>query len=107
MRRTCQIFYCDAFGERLCCADCPSPCANRCLNGPERCGLVDTSTHASKKNGRFRAPRAGLDDVQKAELRKKLAEGVPQNRVAKLFGVSPSTVYYYARRMREEAVSDG
>lgn len=40
--RMCKVFYCDARGDRYCCRDCLGyeVCANRCLNHPNRCRLV-------------------------------------------------------------------
>lgn len=43
--RYCVNFYCDAYGDRRCCADCirkkRRECRNPCLNDPRRCNLVD------------------------------------------------------------------
>lgn len=38
--RRCTLFYCDRRKGNFCCADCPKPCRNRCLNSPEKCGQM-------------------------------------------------------------------
>ncbi len=41
----CQRFYCDARGDRYCCATCYflERCHNPCMNHPSRCRLEDTA----------------------------------------------------------------
>lgn len=43
--RKCLLFNCDRRHGNFCCEDCgyksSGNCKNPCLNGPDRCGLVD------------------------------------------------------------------
>ena len=54
MSRYCLRFYCDARGDRYCCADCHlrRDCANPCLNHPVRCGLEDTDHREIRRRGK-------------------------------------------------------
>ena len=51
MQRHCMQFYCDARGERMCCADCylRRDCANPCRNDPVRCRLEDKAWAPNKR----------------------------------------------------------
>lgn len=46
--RFCIRFYCDARGDRYCCADChrKEACKNPCINDPSRCQLEDVQKRA-------------------------------------------------------------
>lgn len=50
LKRYCKRFYCDALGDRICCASCRyrADCGNPCLNHPSRCGLEDTERAREK-----------------------------------------------------------
>lgn len=51
-QRRCSIFNCDRRHGNFCCADCgykTTNCKNPCLNGPERCGLLDTRPSPDRK----------------------------------------------------------
>ena len=36
----CKIFHCDHYGDKYCCCNCNNPCKSKCLNSPDKCGLV-------------------------------------------------------------------
>ena len=54
MQRMCLQFYCDARGDRYCCADCYQrrDCANPCMNHPVRCGLEDKDGKPARRRGK-------------------------------------------------------
>lgn len=39
----CKVFYCKKKRDYICCHSCDKreKCSTQCLNGPERCNLVD------------------------------------------------------------------
>ena len=97
MGRMCSTFYCHRRGDRCCCADCPDPCGNRCLNAPDRCGLTD-----KHPRGRKPAPakRTGsqkrLTREDKQLLRELLDEGtLTAQQIADRVGMSAANVYRY------------
>lgn len=111
MGRRCQIFYCDQMRERLCCADCSVQCANRCLNDPSRCNLVDAIRRVrvqAPPKKRTRPPCKHLTQAEKDELFRLLDAGeLTQVEIAHKLGCSPSTVCVYAHRWRKEGPGHG
>jgi len=51
----------------------------------------------AKKRGAYRGRRRSLNDDQVAELRRRVAEGVPKAALARELGVSRETIYQYLR----------
>jgi len=51
----------------------------------------------AKKRGAYRGRRRSLNDDQVAELRRRVAEGVPKAALARELGVSRETLYQYLR----------
>ena len=51
----------------------------------------------AKKRGAYRGPRRSLSEDQVAELRRRVASGVPKAVLARELGVSRETVYQYLR----------
>jgi len=51
----------------------------------------------AKKRGAYRGRRRSLTDDQVAELRRRVAEGVPKAVLARELGVSRETLYQYLR----------
>lgn len=58
MTRYCKRFYCDAQGERICCASCRDrrDCGNPCLNHPSRCRLEDVERRKQNDDSRKKGP---------------------------------------------------
>lgn len=68
MKRMCSTFYCDKKRERVCCAGCDTPCKNRCLNAPERCGLAKESEQERRKKSKPKAIRLYREGFTCAEI---------------------------------------
>lgn len=57
----CKIFWCERQGCSVCCADCGvENCANRCQNGPERCGAATVQPVSRRRQSRVPA-----EDIKK------------------------------------------
>lgn len=99
--KSCSTFYCDIRGGRYCCAFCPDPCKNRCLNHPDRCKLAkEGSPH--KKNCQH------LSEEAVAEIRRLISEGkLTGEKIAEKIGCSTATIAWHRQRMRMEAERHG
>lgn len=111
MARICQVFHCDKVGDRLCCADCLLPCEKRCLNGPERCRLVDPARtmelsqvmqNGTAPTGARHSRSYRMSPAQKRQLYRLLSQGAAPGAAAKQLGIASSAVYYHAKKLREE-----
>lgn len=93
---SCVQFFCKKRHGKFCCATCPEPCEDRCLNHPDRCKL---SREAKREMG----PRHTLTKQQVADIRRLLKAGNMSHRgIAIALGVNPITVSWHAAKLRRE-----
>lgn len=95
--KSCSTFYCDIRGGRYCCAFCPDPCKNRCLNHPDRCKLAnDRAPIVQRRPGKLLASR-------REEMTRLIEEGILTGKeIAERVGVSPTIVSRYRHRLKAE-----
>lgn len=95
--KSCSTFYCDLRGGRYCCAFCPDPCKNRCLNHPDRCKLANDRTPFIQK-------RSGPEvEACRKEIARLIEEGnLTGKEIAKRVGVSAAIVTRHKRRLKEQ-----
>lgn len=91
--RKCRQFYCDHRRDRWCCADCPEPCSNPCLNSPQRCGLVDEPKPPAYGN------KAGIAyrSLDPAAAKRLYDQGLTDTEIGERLGCSTTTVQHWRK----------
>lgn len=90
----CTIFFCNKRHGKYCCALCPNPCDNQCLNHPDRCKLAKAGSPVTTK-------RQKLSEEQVIELRRLILEGkMSGEKIAEKVGCSTATVVWHRDRLR-------
>ena len=98
---SCAQFYCDRRKANFCCALCPDPCGNRCLNHPDRCKLTKDAPPNARPTRKAIPP-----EVKEAMIRR-LKEGeLSVHEIAKELRVSDGTVAWYRDKLKREAEAD-
>lgn len=98
---SCSRFFCDKRGGRFCCAFCPDPCGNPCLNHPDRCNLAEHKKPRRRAHKHSHPPEVRARIVQLIKER-----NLTTAQIALKCEVPECTVSWYRAKLKRELESN-